>query len=71
VAVREKAIEEGLSKDPDADTKGILLINKAVILNEAGKRENASQILADLIDSSDTTTANIELAKLVLTSIKG
>jgi tetratricopeptide (TPR) repeat protein len=69
--MKGKAIEEGLSKDPDADTKGILLINKAIIMNEAGKREEALQILADLIDSPATTTANIELAKLVLTSIQG
>lgn len=69
--VRMEAIEEGLSKDPDADTKGVLLMNKAVILNEAGKREDASQILADLIESPHTTTGNIELAKMVLTSIKG
>lgn len=71
VEAREKYIDEGLSKDPDADTKGILLINKAVILNEAGKQQEALQILAELIDSPNTTTANTELAKMVVTSIKG
>jgi tetratricopeptide (TPR) repeat protein len=66
---RLKAIEQGLSKNPDADTKGILLINKAVILNENGKKEEAKQLLGNLIFSPDVTTGNIELAKFTLKSI--
>jgi tetratricopeptide (TPR) repeat protein len=66
---RLKAIEKGLSKDPDADTKGILLINKAIILNDNGKKEEAKQLLSDLISSSDVTTGNIGLAKFTLKSI--
>lgn len=71
VDAREKYLDEGLSKDPDADTQGILLINKAVILNEAGKKEEALQILTGLINASNTTTGNAELAKMVVTSING
>ncbi|MCS3801479.1 tetratricopeptide repeat protein [Niastella sp. OAS944] len=68
---REKYIDEGLSKDPDADTQGILLLNKAVIVNEAGNKEEALQILTTLINDPYTTTGNVELAKMVVTQIKG
>jgi tetratricopeptide (TPR) repeat protein len=68
---RLKAIEQGLSKSPDAETKGILLINKAAILNENGKVDEAKQLLGNLIFSSDVTTGNIELAKFTLKSITG
>lgn len=64
-----KAIEQGLSKNPDADTKGILKINKAIILNESGKTEEAKQLLGNLIFSPDVTTGNAELAKFTLKSI--
>lgn len=64
-----KAIEQGLSKNPDAETKGILEINKAVLINQNGKNEEARQILGNLIFSPDATTSNIELAKFTLKSI--
>jgi len=66
---RLKAIEQGLSKNPDADTKGILEINKAIILNENGKKEEAKQLLANLIFSPEVTMANKESAKFTLQSI--
>jgi len=66
---RLDAIEQGLSKNPDADTKGILLMNKAVILHHDGKNEEAMKILGDLILSPDVTTGNAELAKFTLKSI--
>jgi tetratricopeptide (TPR) repeat protein len=68
-AERLKAIESGLSTNPDADTKGILEINKAILLNESGKTEEAIQLLGNLIFSPTTTTANIELGKFTLKSI--
>jgi tetratricopeptide (TPR) repeat protein len=68
---KTKAIEQGLSKDPDAETKGILLINKAILLNEGGKKEEATRLLGNLIFSPDATTANVELAKFTLRSIAG
>lgn len=68
-AAKEKAIEQGLSKNPDADTKGILLINKAILLNDQGKKEAAVQLLGNLIFSPDTTVGNIALAKFTLKSI--
>jgi tetratricopeptide (TPR) repeat protein len=66
---RESVIEQGLSKNPDPDTKGILLINKAVILNDNGNKEKAKQLLGDLIFSPEATLGNVELAKFTLQSI--
>lgn len=66
---RLNAIEQGLSNNPDAETKGILLINKAVILDNEGKKEDAKQLLGNLIFSADVTTGNLELAKFTLKSL--
>jgi tetratricopeptide (TPR) repeat protein len=66
---RLTAIERGLSKQPDSETKGILIINKAVILDNSGKKEEAKKILGNLIFSPDVTTGNIELAKFTLKSL--
>lgn len=63
------AIEQGLAGNPDRETKGILLLNKAMILNDRGDREGAKSILAELIESQDTTTANSEIARVALRSI--
>lgn len=64
-----ETIDKGLSLNPDADTKGILLINKAAVLNEMGKLEEAKKILGDLIFSADVTTGNLQLAKFTLKNI--
>lgn len=64
-----KAIEQGLLKKPDAETKGILEINKAILISESGKSEDAKKLLGDLIFSPDATTSNIALAKFTLKSI--
>jgi tetratricopeptide (TPR) repeat protein len=66
---KEKAIEQGLSKNPDAETKGILLINKAIVLNDSGKKDEATKLLGDYIFSANATKGNIELAKYTLKSI--
>lgn len=67
--VRVQAIEKGLSLEPDIETKGVLLINKAILLNEDGNTEEAKSILGNLIFSKESTTANVELAKFVLKSL--
>lgn len=68
---RLDAIEKGLSKGPDAETKGILLINKALVLSDEGKKGEAKQMLGNLIFSSDVTRSNEELAKFTLKTIAG
>ncbi len=70
-SARLDAIEKGLSKNPDAETKGILLINKALVLNDEGKKEEAKQLLGNLIFSSDVTRSNEELAKFTLKTLTG
>lgn len=64
-----ETINKGLSLTPDADTKGILLINKAALLNELGKKEEAKKVLGDLIFSPDVTTGNLQLARFTLKNI--
>ncbi len=59
-------IEQGLSSAPDRETKGILLINKVIILNEQGKKEEAKKMLGTLIFFPDATTGSVELAKFSL-----
>lgn len=68
-AERLKAIEQGLSKNPDVETKGILLLNKALILDQQGKKEEAKKLLGALIFSPDVTTSNVALAKFALKTI--
>ncbi|AFM02764.1 hypothetical protein Fleli_0275 [Bernardetia litoralis DSM 6794] len=66
---RLEAIEKGLSSNPDTETEGILQINKALILASEGKKEEAKNIVGNLIFLPQTTTTNVELAKFVLKTI--
>lgn len=63
---RLDAIETGLTKNPDTETKGILLLNKALILKRSGAKEEANNILQGVISSPDSTFSNINLAKQFL-----
>jgi tetratricopeptide (TPR) repeat protein len=63
------AIEKGLAAKPDRETKGILLINKAIALNEQGDVETATSILGNLALDPDTTFANEHLAKQSLAMV--
>ncbi|MBW8684479.1 tetratricopeptide repeat protein [Chitinophaga rhizophila] len=67
---RLEAINTGLLKSPDAETKGMLLINKALVLNNKGEKENARLLLGELIFAAETTTANIAIARMALKSIE-
>lgn len=60
------AIEQGLRGRPDAETLGILLINKAGILAGWGDRDTAIAILGELALSPDSTLATEHLAKVAL-----
>ena len=63
------AIEKGLAANPDAETKGMLIINKALAINENGDAEAAKNILGNLALDPDTTFANEHLAKQTLSFI--
>jgi tetratricopeptide (TPR) repeat protein len=66
---RLNAIEQGLHGRPDAETLGILLINKASILAGRGDRDTAVAILGELALSPDSTLATEHLAKVVLAGL--
>ncbi|TPN86902.1 tetratricopeptide repeat protein [Aquimarina algicola] len=66
---RLNAIEKGLEQNPDVETEGMLLINKALAVNESGNLKEASEILTNVIFNTNTTFGNIEMAKFVLNSI--
>jgi tetratricopeptide (TPR) repeat protein len=63
------AIEKGLAAKPDAETKGLLLINKALILNKQGDTETATTILGNVALDANSTFANEHLAKQALAMI--
>lgn len=66
---RLDALNKGLDQNPDIETKGILLINKALVINEKGNFNEASTILTDVILDANSTFSNIEMAKFVLNNI--
>lgn len=66
---RMEAIETGLTKKPDAETLGNLLINKALVLDMEGKTQEAIAILGNLILDSEVTLANDAMSKFILTQI--
>ena len=63
------AIEKGLAANPDDETKGILLINKALITDRSGDHEGAVRLLGELALDPASTYATEHLAKVTLASI--
>lgn len=66
---RMNAIEKGLNLDPDMETKGMLLINKALMVDENGNYKHATEILTEIIFNPKSTFGNLEMAKFVLNNI--
>jgi tetratricopeptide (TPR) repeat protein len=66
---RLQAIEKGLSNDPDDETKGILLANKALALNRQGKYDEAMSILGDLALDPNVPLDIEQIAKVTLANI--
>lgn len=55
------AIERGLLARPDPDTRGALLVQKALALHASGQREPALEILAPLTSAvGDSTTTHVQ-----------
>ena len=63
------AIERGLKSNPDAETYGILVINKALVLDRQGNHSGAVQMLGELALSKQSTFATEHLAKATLALI--
>lgn len=56
-AERLAFIEKGLAAQPDAETKGLLEINKALVVNQTGNHDAAVRLLGELaLDPSSTLT---------------
>lgn len=62
---RMAALEQGLAGDPDPETRGILLINKALLLRD-GDRAAAVAVLGSLALDPDSTLSTEALAKHTL-----
>lgn len=67
---RMLAIEKGLSADPDPQTKGSLIINKALVLKKQGKTEQAMEILRTLLFDVETTSDNFMEAEIELSYLE-
>jgi tetratricopeptide (TPR) repeat protein len=63
---RLAAIEKGLAAEPDPETKGMLLINKALVLNRAGDHSGAIELLGKLALDPESTYATEHWAKASL-----
>jgi tetratricopeptide (TPR) repeat protein len=61
-----EAIEKGLAAHPDAETKGILLMNRAALWHRQGKRDEAIRSLGELILAPESSLGSVELAKVTL-----
>jgi tetratricopeptide (TPR) repeat protein len=63
---RLTAIERGLAANPDAGTKGMLNINKALVLNLQGKHGDAVRLLGELALDPNSTLGTEYSAKAAL-----
>jgi tetratricopeptide (TPR) repeat protein len=68
-AEKLKAIEKGLAANADAETKGILQINKALILDRKGDHDSAVRLLGELALDPASTYATEHLAKVTLANV--
>jgi len=66
---RLQAITRGLEHDPDPETKGVLLLNRALILHRRGDRKGAIQILGELALDPGSTLSTEMLAKATLAEL--
>ena len=63
------AITQGLEHDPDPDTKGVLLINRAMFLHHRGDRDSAIAILGELALDPQSTLGVEMMAKAMLAQV--
>jgi tetratricopeptide (TPR) repeat protein len=63
---RLAAIEKGLAAEPDAETRGMLDINKALVLDRQGEDDRAIRLLGELALNSQSTYETEQLAKATL-----
>jgi tetratricopeptide (TPR) repeat protein len=66
---RLQAINKGLEHGPDGETKGVLLINKALILHRRGDRDGAVKMLGELALDPQSTLGTEMVAKATLAQL--
>ncbi len=66
---RLRAIARGLAHDPDPETKGMLLINRALVLHGRGDRDGAVSLLGELALDPQSTLGTEMLAKNLLANV--
>ena len=66
---RLAATEKGLAADPDAETKGMLQINRALVLHRNGDNDGAVRLLGELALDQHSTFATEQLAKATLATL--
>lgn len=62
-------LETGLAQDPDAETRGFLLLNKALLFDRTGRHDEAVTILGDLATDPGQPLDIGQLARFSLAKI--
>lgn len=62
-AERLHALNQGLTGNPDPETRGMLILNKAILHAELGEKGEAGRLLDALLTDPATTTAARSLAR--------
>ena len=65
-SIRAFGRDDGLKHEPDPETRGMLLLNKAAIENLRGHRDEAIALLGELVLDGETTSSVAAMAKAVL-----
>ena len=66
---RLKAIDQGLAANPDGETRGILQINRALLMNELGDRDGAVKLRGHIALDPTSTFGTEQLAKFSLAKL--
>jgi hypothetical protein len=66
---RLAAIEKGLAAEPDAETRGMLEINRALVLDRQGDHDGAVRLLGELALDPQSTYKTEQLAKATLAMV--
>ncbi len=62
-------LEHGLGLSPDAETEGLLTLNRATTLDSIGKREDCVRLLSSLAQATNSTVGTRALAKATLAMV--
>jgi tetratricopeptide (TPR) repeat protein len=68
-AQRIATLDEGLAREPDAETRGFLLLNKALVFANTRRKEEAKAILGELATQADQPPDVHELALFSLANV--